>query len=307
MEFTPRELAMINKNESVISLVDLLKLINFDFAPKHKVMVIGGSKEIPGAPLLTANAAKKCGAKAVAITSTPEVIDKAEIIYGGALMLKTINDWSVEGFKQALSYIKKYKVIVIGPGMYLTRKARQGLRYFFKNLPSDKVVIIDANVIDFIAENKDLLKNMKTTKILTPNTQEFEMLLNKKVSKSKPLQVVQLAKKFCKQYNTNLLIKGKFDIVCNAKHYKLNISGVPVLGVAGSGDSIVGCIAGFLSLENNAFSSIIAGVYVYTRAGEYVFEEEGYSLAPEDVINKIPYVMKELLDFGTVTTMRFYR
>ncbi|MGV8151556.1 MAG: NAD(P)H-hydrate dehydratase [Candidatus Nanoarchaeia archaeon] len=88
---------------------------------------------------------------------------------------------------------------------------------------------------------------------------------------------------------------------------KFNIAGQPIFAVAGSGDSIAGCIAGFVSLGNDPLSAISAGIYVFTRAGTFCFNEVGYSLDPEAVLNKVPSVMKEILDFNTIAEYREYR
>lgn len=298
----------LEKERKIVSLHDVTKLINHDLVPKKKVLVIGGSNFVPGAPLLTLRGAKRCGAKAVAIAAPKNIIDKADILYAGSLGIIEIIDFSKEGFSQIINLNPSwYECIIVGPGMYFDKKSEEGYKYFLENYKFKVPLIIDANAIEIAAENMELIKKIKAPVIFTPNIEEFEKISGSKIKGKDPIQISKVANKFCQKYGITLLVKGPIDVIVNGKRAMFNIAGQPVLAVSGSGDSLVGCIGGFLSLGNDPFSSIIAGVYVFSRAGDYSFEENGYALDPETILNKVPKVMREILDFSTVGKFREYK
>ncbi len=298
----------LKKRGDFISFKEITKLINLDLTPQNKVLVIGGSELIPGAALLTLRAAKKCGAKGVAFASTENVISNTEILYAGALKLIKMKDFSKEEFKEKIMpKIKDYGCVIIGPGMFFDNDSeKEGVKYFLKNYNFKTPLIIDANAIDVIVENPEIIKKIKSDLILTPNLKEFEAIIKKKINKNNISKILEEAKKLCKNTNITLLIKGAVDIITNGKKNIFNIAGHPVFAIAGSGDCVAGCIGGFLSLNNTPLSATSAGIYVFSRAGNYSYREVGYSLDPVDVLDNIPKVMKEILDFNTVSESRYY-
>lgn len=306
MDVKTSELDKIKSLGQIISLDDVATKLNLDFVPKKKVLIMGGSKEIPGAPLLTARAAKKCGAKAIVYASTADAMEKINILYAGALKLSEMKNFGKKEIKQKIMpTIHRYGCIVLGPGMYPNNRDVEGIKYLLSNYKFKTPIIIDANAIDIVAKDLDLLKKIDAEKILTPNLNEFSKLIGKDLLNIE--DIVREGKIFCTKYNVNLLIKSKIDTIINRDIAKFNIAGQPVLAVAGSGDCVAGCVAGFVALGNTPFDSCCAGIYIFSRAGSFHYEKVGYSLDPEGVINEIPVVMKEILDLNTIAQFRYYR
>ena len=302
------KIKQLGKKENIISLYDVTRLINHDLVPKKKVLVIGGSDFVPGAPLLTLRGAKRCGAKAVAIAAPKSIINKADIMYAGSLGIIEMPNFSKEGFSKIINLNPSwYDCIIVGPGMYFDKKTEEGYKYFLENYKFKSPLIIDANAIEITAKNMELIRKIKAPVILTPNIEEFEELTGSKIEGKNPVYVSKMANKFCQKYGVTLLIKGPIDVITDNKRAMFNIAGQPVLAVSGSGDCLAGCIGGFLSLGNDPFSSVIAGTYVFSRAGDYSFEENGYALDPEIILDKVPRVMREILDFNTIGRFRRYK
>ena len=62
---------------------------------------------------------------------------------------------------------------------------------------------------------------------------------------------------------------------------------------AGTGDVLAGIVVGLLSKGMKAFDAAYLGAYICGKAGEYGFEERSYGMIATDVIDNIPFVLKE--------------
>jgi NAD(P)H-hydrate epimerase len=184
----------------------------------------------------------------------------------------------------------RHDVAVIGPGLASTGKSFGSIMEFIKSESArGKGVIIDAAAIKSISRNTSALGK---DCIVTPHEGEFKFLTGINL-KNKPLEKrIYAAMDFAKSYRCTIVLKGHETIITDGSLLKINVAASPALATMGTGDVLSGIIASYFAAHKNAFESAVAGVYVHSLIGDELYKEKGVHITAEDVIAKIPEVLK---------------
>lgn len=146
-------------------------------------------------------------------------------------------------------------------------------------------IVIDADALNIISENKELLKLIPKNSILTPHPKELERLVGKWKDDYDKLEK---AKKFSTKYEVVLLIKGAYTITVFGDNLYINNSGNPGMATAGSGDALSGVITGLLSQGYDSLLASIFGVYMHGFAGDIAVNQLGYeAIMASDIIDNL--------------------
>ena len=154
-------------------------------------------------------------------------------------------------------------VIGIGPGMGKHPETVIALKKFLKQnkLP----LVIDADALNILSENEELLKFLPEDTVLTPHVKELERLIGKWKD---DFDKLQKAKDFSRKYKVILVIKGANTITVYGEKLYINSTGNPGMATAGSGDVLTGIISGLIAQGYDALSATVFGVYLHSRAGD---------------------------------------
>lgn len=134
-------------------------------------------------------------------------------------------------------------------------------------------MVIDADAINCISENKKLLKLLPKNSILTPHLGELERLIGKWKNDYDRLEKTQI---FSKKYEVIVVIKGAHTITVFDDKMYVNTTGNPGMATAGSGDVLSGAITGLLSQGYDPLSAAIFGVYLHGSAGNLISQKISY-------------------------------
>lgn len=186
---------------------------------------------------------------------------------------------------------KKFTSVVIGPGLGKDKGTVRWLNYY---LPGIKVpLLLDADALNIISENKSLLKKLPVNTILTPHPGEFTRLAGK--SKN-DFQKFELLKSFSKKYNVIVVLKGAHTCIATPDgDAYFNSTGNPGMAKGGSGDVLSGIIGALLARGLSPLNACIAGVYLHGLAGDFaaeIFSME--SMAASDIISSLPEAFKQI-------------
>lgn len=245
-----------------------------------RILVIGGGAYV-GAPALTALAALRAGADIVTVAAPSSVSDIIASFSPNLIISPLTSDILVPDDVPIISeLIPKHDVVVIGMGL---GKSEPTARAIGAIVPLCKKVVIDADALG-------VLEFPLHGAIITPHAGEFESLskLSLPMDWKKRAEMV---KKFAKENNVVVLLKGKIDIISDGERVKANKTGNAGMTVGGTGDVLAG-IVGALYATNDAFDAAVAGAFINGRAGDFAFEEYGFGLLATDVIDNIPKAMK---------------
>ncbi len=261
-----------------------------------KVVIIAGSRQYTGAPILAAHGALRVGAGLVTVgvpepfnttvtTSLPEAI---------AIPLPVTQDGSlaVNSRQKIEELIKSSDVVAIGPGLGGNFETGEIVKWIVSDF--DKPMILDADALNFLSKDINDI-NFSKKMMITPHPGEFSRLTSKKVEDilSNP---VKNAMEFAQSKGVNVLLKGATTVIASPSgEYFLNATGNSGLATGGSGDVLTGMIAGFVAQGVEPLNALKLAAYVHGRAAE-IYAEKNYeaSLIPRDLVDLIPYVLKTL-------------
>jgi ADP-dependent NAD(P)H-hydrate dehydratase / NAD(P)H-hydrate epimerase len=244
-----------------------------------KVLLLGGSSGKVGAILLASKAALRTGSGLV----SGHIPNEERMILQVALpevMVYVFEDF--ESFND-------FDAIGIGPGWGGDVDIS-----FFENLLSNyrKPVVIDADGLNALARNPELLSKIPKNSILTPHLKEFERLVG---ACKNHLERLDKARDFSVQYGIYLVLKGAFTCISSPDgNQYFNSTGNKYMATAGSGDVLTGMITSFLGQGYSSLNAALCGVYHHGLAGEMASKKLRRGLIASDIIRKIPKTYKVL-------------
>jgi len=229
-----------------------------------RLLVIAGSQGMSGAAYLCAKAAYASGCGLVRIF-TPE---ENRAILQTQLPEAVITAYSSKKaeaplLSEAMSWAD---TIVCGPGIGTTDAAAGMVRTVIKNAAVP--VLLDADALNVIAKDTNLLLLPHTELVVTPHLGEMSRLTGDSVAYLQN-HLIEAADEFARQYNVICVLKDEHT--ATAIPYSqtwLNVSGNAGLATAGSGDVLSGIIGGLMAQGIRVEQAAPLGVYLHGKAGE---------------------------------------
>ena len=156
-------------------------------------------------------------------------------------------------------------------------------------------VILDADGINIIAENINILDAAEAPVILTPHPGEMARLCGTTV---KEIQAHRLeyAVSFARKHRVVLVLKGAGTIIAEPDgRAHLNLTGNAGMAKGGSGDVLAGMIASFAAQKIEPAKAAYGAVYLHGAAGDRcakVFSK--CAMLPTDLIGLLPKLFLEI-------------
>ncbi len=164
-----------------------------------------------------------------------------------------------------------FNAIGVGPGIGKKQNTVKAIKNLFESA-DNKELVLDADALNIISENRELLEFLPENTILTPHPKEFDRLAGE--SKSNYERFEKLVS-FAKKYKVVVVLKGAYTITAlPSGRCFFNSTGNPGMATAGSGDVLTGVILGLLAQRYSVEEAAIIGVYVHGMAGDIVAREE---------------------------------
>lgn len=126
--------------------------------------------------------------------------------------------------------------------------------------------VLDADALNILAVQQDLLHKLPEHSILTPHVGECDRLFG---TMSNSMQRVEHIRMQAMRYKVVIVLKGRFTVIATPEgdcYY--NTSGNPGMAKAGSGDVLAGFMAGLLARGYTATEAALLGVYLHSVAGD---------------------------------------
>ncbi|MCA6072986.1 MAG: NAD(P)H-hydrate dehydratase [Endomicrobium sp.] len=255
------------------------------------VLVIAGSKTMPGSGILSCLGALRSGAGLVTYAVKDEFLNQVSAISKPEIMF-----YVYETSSDIIDFIKTRKVssVVIGPGLKANNSV--ALRKFIKQILSsiDIAVVLDASGLACFNGVSDELKNIKAKLIVTPHLGELSKLLNIKSDLIKNNRE-KMVSEFSKKNSLMCILKGNNTLIVSGKKIYTNNTGTPAMATAGSGDVLSGIIASFVNITDDIFEAAKFAVFVHGLAGELAEKDKGQTgVISSDIAENICYVIKQI-------------
>ena len=253
---------------------DILLMLKPRKAFSHKgtyghALIIAGSTETMGAALLCAEACLHSGAG----------LTTAYIPQGGVTALNTRSPEVmalIRTDKPEEKPLDKYSSIAIGPGLGLDEISITLLKYVltYKNIP----MVLDADALNILAQQPELLNKLSVNTILTPHIKEFDRLFGEHQTW---WERVETARAKAKQYQIIIILKNQYSfIVLPSGDVLVNPTGNPAMAVGGMGDVLTGIIASFLAQGYKPQQAAILACYLHGKAVDLLKTKKGMSVIP---------------------------
>lgn len=250
-----------------------------------KVLIIGGSLNYQGAPILVGMAALRTGSD-IALLLVPKTIFIQCSSFSPNLIVRSYDGDFLN--RKALNPLKnleeEHNVLVIGNGLSKKETALSTSRKIIERW--EKPMVVDG---DALQPNLPFHKQT----IITPHFGEFKRLTGQTPSKDLKDRGRQV-KEMAKELNCILLLKGRVDIISDGRRLFFNKTGNPGMTVGGTGDVLAGIAASLLSQGFTSYEAACAAARINGMAGDLCFKEKGYGLLATDIIETIPKTMKGL-------------
>ena len=262
-----------------------------------KVALIGGSKLLMGALLLSANAlaALRMGVGYSTIC-VPESLHSLYALKNLENTYKLIkdDDGQILFDQDFLNSILNYDVITIGMGIGTSKEVYKTIVYLLKNYKN--TLIIDADGLNSLSKyGIEVLLDHECKVILTPHLKEFSRLSGYSMEELKS-NLIDKVKDFARKYNLIINCKSNTSVISDGFSVNLNISGNPSLAKGGSGDVLSGITSGVVA--NNTHNTVLAtccGAYILGRCAELAsLKINENSIISSDIINEISNVIFEI-------------
>lgn len=263
-----------------------------------KIGIIGGSIGMCGSVYMSALAALKTGSGLV-YNLVPKSISNIMQIKSIENIIIPIEDYNgcfcINSIKQILKTVTNYDAIAIGPGMGDFLDGNMFINELINNY--NKNIIIDADGINAISKNPDILENNNKNIVLTPHLKEMSRLSGYTITEIEKNRV-DISKEIARKYNIILVLKGHNTIVTDGNTVYANNTGNSGMATAGSGDVLTGIIVSLLGQGIDIYDAAKLGVYLHGFAGDIAKEKIGEDgLIATDIINSIPEVNKKIKEY----------
>ncbi len=188
-----------------------------------------------------------------------------------------------------------FSAVGIGPGIGTEPESQRVLHRLLEE--SRKPMVIDADALNILSMNKELLSLIPEGAILTPHPKEFERLAGE--SENSFLRLNKQME-FSKEHKCIVVLKGAHTSVSTPEgNVFFNSTGNPGMATAGSGDVLTGIILSLLAQGYSPESAAIIGVYLHGLAGDIAAEESCFeSIIASDIINCIGKAFKRIRGTG---------
>jgi ADP-dependent NAD(P)H-hydrate dehydratase / NAD(P)H-hydrate epimerase len=267
------------ENDNVLSL--LKKRGKFDHKGKfgHGLLVAGSYGKM-GASVLGARAALKTGIGLVSCHIPRSGYQIIQTAVPEAMALVDKN----EAHTSDIETVDPFDAIGVGPGIGTDPETQRAFHSLIAT--RGKPMVIDADGINILGLNKDLLHELPHETILTPHIREFERMAGKTEN-----SYVRMEKQteFAVKYNCIVVLKGAYTSIASPDgKVFFNSTGNPGMATAGSGDVLTGMILSLLAQGYAPENAAVAGVYLHGLAGDIAAAKSCYeSIIATDIIDNI--------------------
>ncbi|MBQ8966172.1 NAD(P)H-hydrate dehydratase [Ruminococcus sp.] len=262
-----------------------------------KVVCVCGSDSYIGAAGISATAALRMGAGLVEICSTENVVralscNLYECIFS-AMKSDDKGCMTSDNAEAILEKLGDARALLLGCGIGHTPETEKLVAELTEKSPVP--VILDADGINSLVPNIDVLLKKKSTVILTPHPGELARLCG--VTQEEVLaDRLKYSYGLSKKYGVTVVSKSSETIVCCADRTEVITAGNTALSKGGSGDMLAGLIASLTAqTKRSSLINCILACMVMGRCAEVLSKKRSErGILARDILAFMPFFLKHL-------------
>jgi hydroxyethylthiazole kinase-like uncharacterized protein yjeF len=271
-----------------------------DKEERGRVLVVGGSRELPGAVLLAGVAGLRAGAGKLQIATAQSIavaigvaIPECRVIGLRETEDGCIASAEIDGI---LHWAEHAQSVVLGCGLQAGAPLDDLLDALFA-ARLDVPLVLDAAALGSLADRADALKAWPGGAMLLPHAGEAAGLLGRQKEEisADPLAAARQA---AEEFGAVTLIKGEYSHVVAPDGRAVRYQGGGVgLATSGSGDTLAGIVGGLAARGTDPFSAVCWGVYLHGEAGRTLGREVGrVGFLARELLDQVPRLMSQASD-----------
>ncbi|WP_024614322.1 NAD(P)H-hydrate dehydratase [Clostridium sp. Ade.TY] len=250
-----------------------------------KVLIVAGSKKYSGAAFITTEACVRTGSGLVTLLTHKYIADSLK----SRLIEAMVNEYSNADDIKALD---KFDVIACGPG-FSTEK--ESIEILYKIIKESKCkLVLDADALNIISENKDMLNKLKGRTIITPHPGELARLIGVSINEIESNRI-DITRSFAKKHEIIVLLKGYNTVISDGTNTFVNTTGNSKMASGGMGDCLTGIVASFLGQQLSMIDATLLGAYIHGYIGDELSRCR-YSVNARDIIEELPKTIEKLCE-----------
>lgn len=262
-------LAQLTSKEYFITKEDVAELVGARGKFSHKgtyghALLIAGSYGKMGAAVLAGRGCLRAGPGLVTM----------HVPACGYTVIQTALPEAMTSIDDSEQHLSKapaqgaYTAVGIGPGIGKDEQTQSMLKLLIQN--SSLPLILDADALNILGENKTWISFLPAGSILTPHPKEFERLAGGWRNDN---DRHALLRNFAVKHNVHVVLKGAHTAIASPNgNVYFNSTGNPGMAKGGSGDVLTGVITGLMARGYVSLEACMLGVYLHGLAGDFAAE-----------------------------------
>lgn len=271
-----------------------------------RVVVVGGSAGMAGAPALAAMAALRSGAGLVELLVPDSILSISAGFDPCVMTLGLPSDdggFAPQAAAAILERSARADVVACGPGLGTREASAEIARRLWRSL--ERPAVFDADALGAIAvDAAGALREHAGPRIITPHAGEFRRLLHLDANPSRE-RLEDLASQFAMEADVVVILKGFGSLVTAAGSGWHNTTGNPGMATAGAGDVLTGVVAALVAQKLPPFDAARLATWVHGRAGDVAASKLGQvSLTAVDILQALPDAFCEIAPPQAINGLR---
>lgn len=256
-------------------------------------LIVGGSRGMAGAVAMAGMAALRGGAGLVRLAVPETSLDLVAAFEPSYMTLPLPADRAGRIAPEAIDtigeWVDRATVVALGPGLGRSEGLDELVGRLYRELP--KPMVIDADGLNALATQPEVLARRGGPRVLTPHPGEFARLIAKRLSGE---QAETAAAELAARCGIVLVLKGHRTLTTDGRRRASNTTGNPGMATGGSGDVLTGLITALACQGLEPFEAARLGVHLHGLSGDIAAAELGQvSMIASDLIDFLPDAFEE--------------
>ena len=297
----PEALATVRPTVGLLSPETLGRFVQPRQPDSHKgsfghLLVVAGARGKSGAALLAASAGLRTGTGLVTLAGPESLVPvfSVAVLEAMTLGLPERADGSLRMAAGALrAALQARTAVAFGPGIGVSADTLKLTRWLLKH--TELPLLIDADGLNCVASQPDLLRDASQPVVLTPHPGEMARLTNTGSTEVQASRL-ELARSFATSFRCYVVLKGARTVIAAPDGWAwINPTGNSGMASGGMGDVLAGIIGGLLAQGYQPAEACQLGVFIHGSAGDLAAREIGpVGILARDVIDRLPRALRSL-------------
>ena len=248
-----------------------------------RVLIVAGSREMPGAAVLAANGALRGGAGLVTVATAASAVSSMAPAAPCATYIPLAESEAgfvaATAFDAILSRAEGVEAVILGPGLGSERGTTGLVRRLVAAIEAP--LILDADGLNALANEPQSLLIRSFPTVLTPHPGElfrFERGEHQALPRGAGERTARAAAA-AKRFRAVVCLKGHETVVTDGEATYVNDTGNPAMATGGTGDVLAGVVGALVAQlaghDRNALDATVAAVRIHGLAGDLATEIHG--------------------------------